>query len=208
VIDRRKLLGMGLGVASGVAAPVSALASSYRAITGEPATSRYAGALAHGGRHTPPRPYSAPRALGFRNLHTEETLEAVYFDQGAYVPDALDAINKVLRDFRTGEVHPIAPHLLDILFDLQANTEARGAFQIISGYRSPKTNEDLREKSAEVAKRSLHMDGMAIDLYLDALDLSRLRDAAMDMSRGGVGYYPLSKFVHVDVGPVRHWVGA
>jgi uncharacterized protein YcbK (DUF882 family) len=195
----------GLGAAAGLAAPGSSLASVFRGSNGEPATSRFSMGLAHWGGHPPPL---EPRHLAFRNLHTEETLEVAYWREGAYDPEALKAIDNVLRDFRTGDVYPIAPRLLDVLFDLRARTRAKGAIQVISGYRSPKTNEDLREKSAQVAKRSFHVDGKAIDLYLDGVDLVYLRNAALDLSRGGVGYYPDSKFVHVDIGPLRHWVGS
>lgn len=149
-----------------------------------------------------------PRSIAFRNLHTEEAIEALYWDGGTYVPDALEAVNKVLRDFRTGEVFPIAPNLLDVLTDLRAATGSTAPFQVISGFRSSETNAMLREQSAEVARRSLHMDGKAIDLYLDDVDLDRLNAAALDLSRGGVGYYPVTKFVHIDVGPVRHWQGS
>jgi uncharacterized protein YcbK (DUF882 family) len=149
-----------------------------------------------------------PRAITLKNLHTDEALEAVYWDGGQYVPDALDAVNKVLRDYRTGDVHPIDPCLLNLLGDLRAQVGSKAPFQVISGYRSPQTNAMLRERSAEVAQRSFHMDGMAIDLYLDDIDLDRLRLAALRLSRGGVGYYPETRFVHLDVGPVRHWEGA
>ncbi len=147
------------------------------------------------------------RRIALKNLHTDEMLDAVYFEGDAYVADALDAVNRVLRDFRTGEVHPIAPRLLDVLADLQASAGSSSPYQVISGYRSPVTNAMLREQSAEVAQRSLHMDGMAIDLYLKDVDLDRLHQAALDLSRGGVGYYPQTRFVHIDVGPVRHWQG-
>ena len=148
-----------------------------------------------------------PRSIVLKNLHTEEALEAVYWDRGKYVPDALEAVNKVLRDYRTGDVHPIDPRLLDVLADLRSAVGSKAPFQVISGYRSPQTNAMLRERSAEVAQHSLHMDGMAIDLFLDDVELDRLHAAALDLSRGGVGYYP-AKFVHLDVGPVRHWRGA
>jgi uncharacterized protein YcbK (DUF882 family) len=148
-----------------------------------------------------------PRSILLKNLHTDENLDAVYWDDGRYVPEALDAVNEVLRDFRTGEVHPIAPALLDVLTDLRTTVGSALPFQVISGYRSAQTNAMLREKSAEVAQHSLHMDGLAIDLYLDDVDIDRLHLAALDLSRGGVGYYPVTKFVHLDVGPVRHWQG-
>ncbi len=189
-------------------APSAALAGVRLGPGGLPAASRQGLELAHDGRLPAPRPpASGVRRVAFRNLHTDERIDAVYWDKGAYVPDALQAVNTVLRDFRTGEVHPIAPNLLDVLVDLQSKIGSRAAFQVVSGYRSAKTNAMLREKSAEVAQRSLHMDGMAIDLYLDDVALDRLHLAAMDLSRGGVGYYPSSSFVHVDVGPVRHWQG-
>jgi uncharacterized protein YcbK (DUF882 family) len=202
LIDRRAILGLGLGATAGLALPSAALASVWRTFTGEPATSQAALAAAHGGGRG-----LEPRRLSFRNLHTEERLEAAYWRDGAYEPQALEAINEVLRDFRTGEVHPIDPRLLDVLFELQGRVERGGAFQVVSGYRSAQTNAQLRELSAEVAKHSLHMDGKAIDLYLDGVDLAYLRNAALDLAGGGVGYYPESRFIHVDVGPVRRWVG-
>jgi uncharacterized protein YcbK (DUF882 family) len=145
------------------------------------------------------------RRAVFHNLHTGESLDAVYWDKGAYVPDALSAVDKVLRDFRTGQAHPMARPLLDLLSQLRARIGVDAPFQVISGYRSPKTNEMLHKTSTGVAKRSLHMQGMAIDLRLPGVDLAKLRKAALEMKVGGVGYYPQSDFVHVDVGAVRSW---
>jgi uncharacterized protein YcbK (DUF882 family) len=145
------------------------------------------------------------RRLRFDNLHTGETLDAVYWEKGAYVPDALGAINVVLRDFRTGDVHPIAPHLLDLLTALRTAAETGKPFQVISGYRSPKTNALLASESSGVAHSSLHMQGMAIDIRLSDVSLDRLHRAALGLQLGGVGYYPQSDFVHVDVGRVRRW---
>ena len=145
------------------------------------------------------------RRVRFDNLHTGETLDAVYWEKGAYLPDALGAINLVLRDFRTGDVHPIAPQLIDLLTVLQAKLDVSQPFQVISGYRSPKTNAMLHEKSAGVANASLHMQGMAIDIRLADVSLSDLRQAALGLRLGGVGYYPTSDFVHVDIGRVRQW---
>ncbi|MEI9963637.1 MAG: DUF882 domain-containing protein [Caulobacteraceae bacterium] len=145
-------------------------------------------------------PSTAPRQLTFDNLHTGEKLQAVYFDRGAYVPDALQAVNHVLRDFRTGDVHEIHPQLLDLLHVLQGKVGTSQAFEVISGYRSPKTNAMLHEASSGVATHSLHMDGMAIDIRLGDVDLAHLHDAALAMQAGGVGYYPASNFVHVGRG--------
>jgi len=147
------------------------------------------------------------RRLILKNVHTGEALDAVYWERGAYVPDALTEVNRVLRDFRTGDIHPIDPRLLDLVTDLHAKVGSGTPFQVISGYRSPKTNAMLHEQSAEVAKHSLHMDGMAMDIFLEDVDLSHLHEAALDLGRGGVGYYPRSSFVHVDVGAVRQWQG-
>lgn len=151
------------------------------------------------------RAATEPRKVAFHNLHTGEELEAVYWDQGDYVPDALHAVNHVLRDYRTGDIHPIEPRLLDLLDTLSAHVETRAPFQVISGYRSPKTNAMLHARSHGVAEHSLHMKGMAIDIRLQDVDLERLHQAALSMRSGGVGYYPSSDFVHVDVGPVRRW---
>jgi uncharacterized protein YcbK (DUF882 family) len=150
----------------------------------------------------------APRWLKLHNIHTQEKLEAVYFDKGEYVPDAVQALDKVLRDYRTGDVYSMHPELFDTLSALAQKTETKSHFQVISGYRSPRTNAMLHERSGQVAKRSLHMDGKAMDVYLEDVALDRLRAAALDLGRGGVGYYPVSNFVHVDVGPVRRWVGS
>jgi uncharacterized protein YcbK (DUF882 family) len=145
------------------------------------------------------------RVLSFNHLHTGERLEVEYFSAGTYLPDALGEVNKLLRDFRSGDVGAIDPALLDVLHVLRERTGSRRPFQIISGYRSPATNRMLHERSAGVATRSLHMQGQAIDVRLADVPLDKLRDAALAAGRGGVGYYPGSDFVHVDTGRVRAW---
>ncbi len=150
----------------------------------------------------------APRKVALHNLHTGESLKAIYWEDGHYVPDAIAAVNRVLRDFRTGDEHMMDPGLLDLLTRLGGKVEAQGPFQIISGYRSPRTNAMLHEHSDGVASKSLHMQGMAMDIRLDGVALDHLHKAALDIGRGGVGYYPTSNFVHVDVGRVRRWQGA
>jgi uncharacterized protein YcbK (DUF882 family) len=145
------------------------------------------------------------RRLSFANLHTGEKLTATYWSNGAYEPNAVSEINHLLRDFRTGDVHPIDVRLLDLLHLLQRKVKSQSPFQVISGYRSPATNAKLASASHGVARRSYHMKGMAIDVALDDRKLSSLRDAALALKAGGVGYYPKPGFVHVDVGPVRRW---
>jgi uncharacterized protein YcbK (DUF882 family) len=147
------------------------------------------------------------REIALHNLHTGESLKAVFWDDGRYVPDALEAVNHVLRDFRTGDVHPIDPDLLKLLDRLSARVETNAPYQVISGYRSPQTNAMLHEHSSGVASKSLHMQGMAIDIRLPDVELANLHRAALTLQRGGVGYYPVSNFVHVDVGRVRQWGG-
>jgi uncharacterized protein YcbK (DUF882 family) len=145
------------------------------------------------------------RALSFTHLHTGEHLSLAYFSGGAYLPDALAAVNHLLRDFRTGDVGTMDPALLDVLHVLARMTGSRQPFQIISGYRSAATNEALHRRSAGVASASLHMKGQAIDIRLADVALERLRDAALSLRAGGVGYYAASQFVHVDTGRVRAW---
>lgn len=146
-----------------------------------------------------------PRALAFSHLHTGERLEVEYFSGGSYLPDALGAVNRVLRDFRSGDVGIIDPALLDLLHALRAQTRSERPFEIISGYRSPATNRMLHERSSGVATKSLHMSGQAIDIRLADVPLASLRNAALSLGRGGVGFYPGSNFVHVDTGRVRAW---
>lgn len=145
------------------------------------------------------------RSLTFNNLHTGERLTAEYFSAGTYVPDALRAIDHVLRDFRTGDIHTIDPALLDLLHRLGGVTGSRRPYEVISGYRSPATNRMLRARSEGVASGSLHMQGQAIDIRVGDVRLASLRDAALAVGRGGVGYYPASNFVHVDTGRPRRW---
>jgi uncharacterized protein YcbK (DUF882 family) len=145
------------------------------------------------------------RALQFTHTHTGERLAVEYFSGGTYLQDALATVNYFLRDFRTGDVHDIHPELLDLLHGLAQTTETSKPFQVISGYRSPATNEMLRHRSEGVAAGSLHMKGQAIDIRLADVPLTKLRGAALEASRGGVGYYPASDFVHVDTGRVRSW---
>jgi uncharacterized protein YcbK (DUF882 family) len=145
------------------------------------------------------------RALSLYNTHTGENTSTVYWAAGDYVPTGLQDINTILRDHRSGDIYPIDTDLLDLLYVLQQRVGSRKAYQVISGYRSPHTNASLRSKSAGVAKRSYHMQGKAIDIRLPGCDLKQLRSAALDIKAGGVGYYPGSDFIHVDVGPRRSW---
>ncbi len=149
----------------------------------------------------------APRSLSLFNLHTGESLQAIFFEDGAYVPDALSAADRLLRDFRTGTIHPIAPGLLDLVATITNRLDTRQAVQVICGYRSPQTNAALHARSNAVAAHSLHMDGMAMDIRIPGVKLAHIRDVALSMQRGGVGFYPGSDFVHVDVGRVRRWGG-
>jgi uncharacterized protein YcbK (DUF882 family) len=145
------------------------------------------------------------RSLAFYNLHTSEKLKTVYWHRGEYLPSSLVEINRVLRDHRTGDTHDIDPRLLDLLCELRLKLSTAEPFHIISGYRSPATNALLHAQSDGVATHSLHMDGMATDIRIPGRDLALLRKTALSMKSGGVGYYPSSDFVHVDVGRVRSW---
>lgn len=149
----------------------------------------------------------AARRLAFDNLHTGEKLDIAYWEDGAYVPSALTEVNWVLRDHRNNQVHEIEPRLLDLLTALSKRLDAGPKFEVISGYRSPQTNALLHAQSSEVARGSLHMLGEAIDIRMAGLDLAYLHRAALSLDLGGVGYYPESDFVHVDIGRVRQWSG-
>lgn len=145
------------------------------------------------------------RKVAFRNLHTGESLSTTFWAEGRYLAEELGAIDKVLRDHRSGEVYSMDRKLLDLLYLLQQSVGVKGAYHVISGYRSPASNEKLRSSSNGVAKRSLHMQGRAIDIRLPGCELKDLRNAALSLKAGGVGYYAKSDFIHVDTGRVRRW---
>ncbi len=145
------------------------------------------------------------RSLSFYNTHTEEAYRAVYWSNGGYLPETLAKINYMLRDHRTGETKPIETQLLDLLYAVSVKIGTREPFHIISGYRSPETNALLRKQSRDVSRLSRHMYGQAIDIRVPGCSLSQLRQVALNLRKGGVGYYPRADFVHVDIGPVRYW---
>jgi uncharacterized protein YcbK (DUF882 family) len=150
---------------------------------------------------------AAPRELSMVSTHTGESLAIRYFETGQYLPAALQRLNHLLRDHRTGEVKAIDPALFDRLHALALCARCAPRYEIISGYRSPATNLLLRETGSGVAKHSLHMDGRAIDVRLAGTSCGRLRDLALAQQCGGVGYYAKSDFVHLDTGRVRAWTG-
>lgn len=172
-------------------------------------TAVVAGAAARGVVAMPrPVPTSADEVarLAFVNTHTGEKLDVVYREGPQYLTDAIAEIDRVLRDHRSGEVHPIDRALLDQLDRLGALLgTGSNPFHVISGYRSPATNAMLHARSGGVATRSLHMSGQAIDIRMPGVPLATLHRAALSMQAGGVGYYPRSDFVHVDTGRVRVW---
>jgi uncharacterized protein YcbK (DUF882 family) len=185
MLGRRGFLGLGAGAAiAAAAAPAASLAQSLSPLEGAPVR----------------------RAL-LHNLHTGDSFNEVYFANGRYVPDALAEAMRVLRDWRNGEEHVMDPRLFDALHAINAKLETSQPFQIISGYRSPTTNAMLHARSAGVASNSQHTLGKASDVRIQGVDLRNLHKAALSVSAGGVGFYPVSNFVHVDVARVRQWTG-
>ncbi len=146
-----------------------------------------------------------PRVLAMNNLNTGEQLETCYFDGSGYVKSELERLDEFCRDHRRNETFPMDRRLFDQISQIQKLIGTESEVIVISGYRSPKTNSSLRNSSSGVAKKSLHMEGKAIDFRLDGVKLSTVRDAALSLKAGGVGYYPGSNFVHIDTGAVRSW---
>jgi uncharacterized protein YcbK (DUF882 family) len=187
-LTRRKLLKAGLLGAATAIIPIGAAAAQW---TVEPANFIL-------------RPV-APRGLSFYNIHTGESLNTVYFEDGEYVPGALREVNYFFRDFRANEIKPIDPRLLDLLHRIRLALATSQPFNLISGYRSPATNAWLASQSEGVARHSLHTFGLASDINVPGRSLALLHGVALAMRGGGVGYYPRSDFVHVDTGRVRRW---
>ncbi|MEM6811770.1 MAG: DUF882 domain-containing protein [Pseudomonadota bacterium] len=187
-LDRRSFLGIGGATLAGVVIP---------SLINPAAAATFKGGVVGDGA----------RRLSFRNTHTGESFSGVYRVGDKYLPDAFSQINTVLRDFRTNQVFPMDPQLLDYLYTVHKMTGEQKPFQIISGYRSPKTNNMLRGRSKKsgVAKKSFHMKGQAIDFRMEGFSTSRLRNIAVALKAGGVGYYPKSNFLHIDTGNVRSW---
>ncbi len=147
------------------------------------------------------------KKLHLINVHTGEIFNEVFKINGRYNKVALQKFNYFMRDFRTGEIKNINPHLLDILYELKMVTNHRTPFYVLSGYRSKKTNEMLRRRSKEVAKNSLHIKGFAIDITSREKPIHYLAQKARKLMLGGVGEYKKHNFVHLDTGHVRHWFG-
>lgn len=187
--SRRRFLRTALGLAAGL--PLLAVGQNSLART---AVTLYPPEMGHA------------KTLAFEHTHTGESLSIIYSVDDVYVPDSLERLNYFLRDHYTGEVGNVDPALLDLLYQLRNECGASAPFQVISGYRCPTTNDNLRKRrGGGVARKSLHMEGRAIDIRLPGMELGDLRDAAQSLRIGGVGYYPGSDFVHVDTGAVRYW---
>jgi uncharacterized protein YcbK (DUF882 family) len=145
------------------------------------------------------------RSLRFYNTHTGEILRTMFWAEGQFIPEALQDINHLLRDHRNDKVATIDPELILLLDRVSSQFSNNEVIHVISGYRSPETNQMLHESTGGVAKHSMHMEGKAIDVRIPGRDLERLHQAALALKGGGVGYYPDSQFVHMDTGRVRHW---
>ena len=145
------------------------------------------------------------RSLSLNNAHTGESERVVYWADGTYLPEGLNRINWILRDFRTSEIKSIDPRLLNILYLLTRSLDMHQPVLVLSGYRSKQTNDMLRRTTEGVARRSFHMAGRAIDIRMPKVPTQHVQRAALKLGGGGVGYYPSSNFVHLDSGPVRTW---
>ena len=181
MITRRDLLALGLVTAASAVFPFKAFAASEKV--------------------------SSKKELIFYKVNTHEHLNAVYWKDGMYLPDGLATINHIFRDTRSDMEREININLIDLLFDLKEQIKSKEPYHIISGYRTPKSNAILSKSNKGVAKNSLHMFGKAVDIRMPGYSLSGLRKVAVKLQAGGVGYYPRSKFVHLDVGEVRYWRG-
>jgi len=165
------------------------------------------GLVFHAGAEPKSQPVSDDSyQLHLVHTHTGERLNIVYRDGAGYDQQSLARLNRYLRDHRTSEVHDYDPRVFDLLHDL---TTALGnpalEIDVVCGYRTPWSNEFLRAHGHGVARHSLHMQAMAIDIRIPGVPTAQVRDAALALHRGGVGYYAASDFVHVDVGRIRHW---
>ncbi|MBR9726943.1 DUF882 domain-containing protein [Shewanella intestini] len=145
------------------------------------------------------------KQLRFYNRHTGEHSQGNFWQDGHYQAETINEFNHLLRDFRQDITMPMDKRLFEYLFKLQNTLQVDKEIHVISGYRSPKTNNMLAAKSHGVAKHSYHMKGMAIDIAIPGIETKDLRDAALSLKLGGVGFYPRSGFVHIDCGPVRSW---
>jgi uncharacterized protein YcbK (DUF882 family) len=179
-------------------------------VLGAPAVSKAAAKVAPAVHAAVTNPLASPvapneRILRLYNTHTGESLRSVFWAEGQFIPEALQDINKLLRDHRNNKIAPIDPQLLVLLDRISAQYDSHPTVHIISGYRSPESNAMLHENTNGVAKHSLHMDGKAIDVRIPGQNLAKLHRIAMEAKAGGVGYYPDSEFVHMDVGRVRYW---
>jgi len=150
-------------------------------------------------------PRADERTLKLYNLHTGETLRATYWADGKYVPDALRALDRILRDHDTDAEIEIDPRLLDLIHAIESKIGATQGLDVVCGYRSPETNARLVREGRVHARNSFHISGQAIDFRVPGKDLRLVRRLAMGLQQGGVGYYPRAHFIHVDTGPVRHW---
>jgi uncharacterized protein YcbK (DUF882 family) len=154
-----------------------------------------------------PRQAPTERSLSLYNPHTKDSFNGVYWRKGEYVVDALKSINHIMRDFRAHDIKQIDTHLLDLLSTISFKLKPKKPFHVISGYRTPETNAKLRKRGKGAAKNSYHIQGKAVDIRLPGYKTSALRRTAFKLKKGGVGYYPRQRFVHIDVGPVRYWKG-
>jgi len=145
------------------------------------------------------------RRIALHNVNTRESFEGVYWADGNYKPDALKKLDVLLRDHRAKQVCHYDPRLFDLLARVHATVDSDAPFEVICGFRSRRTNAMARRRSRGVAKESFHTRGMAIDIRLPDAQLRGISEVAKSMQAGGVGYYPRSGFVHLDVGPVRTW---
>ncbi len=143
--------------------------------------------------------------LHLHNLHTGESLPGIIRSRGSYKTDTLSAVNQLLRDHRTGDVHQMDPALLDFLNGIADHLQVRPLFHVISGFRSQQTNQALRNQGRGVAKKSFHLLGQALDIRMPGVDVVQLHRAALALERGGVGLYRGQDFIHIDTGPVRSW---
>ncbi len=149
---------------------------------------------------------SSPYELRFYDIHTGKRLDVVYRNANGYRPRALARLNSYLRDRRTGQIHAYDPQVFDLLHDLLVKLgKPHDVIDVICGYRTPWTNAMLHRTGHHVALHSLHMKAEAIDIRIPGVPIAQVRNAALALRLGGVGYYPEDDFVHVDVGRVRRW---